>query len=159
MRGLTRPALKLAFMLVHDMNIAEDIVQDAFARLWASPKTPAAEPDFRRYLYRTIANLARDHHRKLGRLTALPVPERASLNPLDEVDRRTGGETLTAALKALPLRELQALYLRYLEDLSVAETARLMGAPQVTVRVLAYRGLARLRRNLAGNVSVDRVVT
>lgn len=159
MRSLGRPALKLAFMLVQDTNIAQEIVQEAFTRLWASAKTPAAESDFRRYLYRTIANLAHDHHRKLGRLSALPIPNRSLVNPLDEVERRSAGETLKTALGVLPLRERQALYLRYFEDQSFAETARMMGAPQVTVRVLVHRGLGKLRHILATDVSPDRVVT
>jgi RNA polymerase sigma factor (sigma-70 family) len=151
--------VKLAFMLVQDRSIADEIVQEAFTRLWASSKTPAAEPDFRRYLYRTIANLAHDHHRRLGRLSALPIPNRSPFDPLDEVERRRGGESLKTALRELPLRERQAVYLRYFEDQSFAETARMMGAPQVTVRVLVHRGLGKLRRILASDLSADRVVT
>jgi RNA polymerase sigma-70 factor, ECF subfamily len=158
-RSLGRPAVKLAFMMVQDKNVAEEIVQEAFARLWASSRTPAAESDFRRYLYRTVANLAHDHHRKLGRLSALPIPSRSPVDPLDEIERRSGGETLKTALLALPLRERQALYLRFFEDQSIAETARMMGAPQVTVRVLVHRGLGKLRRILASDLSADRVAT
>ena len=158
-RSLGRPAVKLAFMLVQDRSVAEEIVQEAFTKLWASPKTPEPESEFRRYLYRTIANLAHDHQRKLGRLSALPIPNANPLDPLDEVERRSGGETLKTALRALPLRERQALYLRYFEDQSFAETAHMMGAPQVTVRVLVHRGLGKLRRILASQLSADTVVT
>lgn len=146
-------------MLVQDRSIADEIVQEAFTKLWASPRTPATETDFRRYLYRTVANLAHDHHRKLGRLSALPIPSRSPIDPLDEVDRRSGGATLKTALLALPVRERQAVYLRYVEDQSFAETARMMGAPQVTVRVLVHRGLGKLRRILATDLSADRAVT
>ena len=158
-RSHARPALKLAFMLVQDTNIAQEIVQEAFTNLWASSRTPAVESEFRRFLYRTLANLARDHHRKRKRLLALPIPNQRLANPLDEVERRSGGETMKTALRALPLRERQAVYLRYFEDQSYSETARLMGAPQVTVRVLIHRGLGKLRHILATEVSTDRVVT
>ncbi len=57
-RSLGRPAAKFAYMMVHDIDIAQEIVQEAFARVWASPNTPSSEPEFRRYLYRTITNLA-----------------------------------------------------------------------------------------------------
>jgi hypothetical protein len=39
-------------MLVHDIDVAQEIAQDAFARVWASKNTPSAEVEFRRYLYR-----------------------------------------------------------------------------------------------------------
>jgi len=35
-------------MLTNNRAIAEELVQEAFARVWASPQTPRAEPDFRR---------------------------------------------------------------------------------------------------------------
>ena len=38
--------------------------------------------------------------------------------------------------------------LRYYEDLSEAEIARVLGIPAGTVKTLAHRGLARLRRSL-----------
>ena len=56
--SLARPATKFANVLVHDFDLAEEIVQEAFARMWASPNTPSNEIEFRRYLYRTITNLA-----------------------------------------------------------------------------------------------------
>lgn len=146
-------------MLVPDMSIAQEIVQEAFTKLWASSKTPTSEPEFRRYLYRTLANLAHDHHRARRRLAALPIPTRSPVNPLDEVERRLGGESIRLALLVLPLRQRHAVYLRYFEDHSIAETARIMGAPQVTVRVLVYRGLSKLRHHLAGDLAGNRAVT
>ncbi len=41
--SLARPATKFANVLVHDFDLAEEIVQEAFARMWASPNTPSAE--------------------------------------------------------------------------------------------------------------------
>jgi RNA polymerase sigma-70 factor (ECF subfamily) len=135
-------------MLVGDIEIAQDIVQEAFARCWASANTPSSEPDFRRWLYRVIANLARDHHRQRARFNALPIPPAASIDPLALFERRSGDEEVLQALRCLGLRERQAIYLRYFEDQSFAETARIMGMPQVTVRVLVHRTLGKLRRRL-----------
>ena len=52
------------------------------------------------------------------------------------------------ALRGLSLGERQAIYLRYFEDQSFRETARIMGRPQVTVRVLVHRALDKLRQRL-----------
>ncbi len=79
------------------------------------------------------------------------------LNPLDQVEKRAGDEAIKAALHVLGVRERQAVYLRYFEDLSFVETARIMGAPQVTVRVLVHRALGKLRRQLATERLTDKV--
>jgi RNA polymerase sigma-70 factor (ECF subfamily) len=63
-RTFEGPALRFALMLVRDRAIAEEIVQEAFARVWASPKTPSEEVEFRRWLFRAISNLATDHVRR-----------------------------------------------------------------------------------------------
>lgn len=144
-------------MLVHDIDLAQELVQEAFARVWASKNTPPSEVEFRRYLYRTITNLARTYRYRQMRAAALPVPSPALTDPLDEVDRRAGDAVLRAAVRELSLRERQAVYLRYYEDLSFAETARIMGAPQVTVRVIVHRALGKLRRKLEANVTTDKV--
>ncbi len=154
-RTLGRPAMKYANVLVHDMNLAEEIVQEAFARAWAAPTTPSAEVEFRRYLYRIIANLAHDYYRRQSR-RAKPNPQGPVLmDPVETAERRAAGAAMKRALNILGLRERQAVYLRYFEDLSVAETARIMAARQGTVRVIVYRALRKLRRHLSTNEVSD----
>jgi RNA polymerase sigma factor (sigma-70 family) len=156
-RTLARPAWKYAFVLVHDMDIAQDIVQEAFARLWASPNTPSTDVEFRRYLYRTIANLAHNYRRQQMQRAAVSVTAPEAANPLDEVDRRAGDQVLRAALRRLTLRQRKAVYLRYYEDRSFSETARIMGMPQVTARVIVHRALAKLRDRLQTSSTNDKV--
>jgi RNA polymerase sigma-70 factor (ECF subfamily) len=144
-------------MLVHDTDVAQEIVQEAYVRVWASKNTPSAEAEFRRYLYRTITNLAHNYRRQQLRTTIRQVSVPSPVNPLDEVDRRAGDADLRAAIRGLSLRERQAVYLHYYEDHSFAETARIMGAPQVTVRVIVHRALGKLRRKLNSNITTDKV--
>jgi RNA polymerase sigma factor (sigma-70 family) len=79
------------------------------------------------------------------------------VNPLELVEARASDEAMKAALNILGLRERQAIYLRYFEDRSFAETARIMGARQVTVRVMVHRALGKLRRHLSESSLSDRV--
>ncbi|MBM9460755.1 sigma-70 family RNA polymerase sigma factor [Nocardioides sp. zg-536] len=74
----------------------------------------------------------------LGR-AARPRPDRGPTR---------SGERLLAALRALPVRQRQAVVLRYLEDLSTAETAGLMGCTQGTVKRAAHDSLRALRSTL-----------
>jgi RNA polymerase sigma-70 factor, ECF subfamily len=147
-RSLSNRALRFALMNVGDIETAQDIVQEAFARCWASPNTPSSEVDFQRWLYRVIANLARDHHRQRIRFRSLPIPPAAAIDPVERIERRSEDDEVLAALRTLSLRERQAIYLRYFEDQSFANAARIMGSPQVSVRVLVHRALGKLRHRL-----------
>lgn len=156
-RSLSNRALRFALMNVGDLETAKDIVQEAFARCWASPNTPSAEADFHRWLYRVIANLARDHHRQRARFRNLSLPTPEPADPTERIERRSEDQELLSALRTLSLRERQAIYLRYFEDQSFADTARIMGGPQVSVRVLVHRALGKLRQRL-GSVPGKEVV-
>src|ERR1700686_280101 len=155
--SLARPATKFANVLVHDFDLAEEIVQEAFARMWASPNTPAPEVEFRRYPYRIITNLAHDYYRRQARRAELQAPDSMTVNPIDPVEERAGDESIRAALHILGLRERQAIYLRYFEDQTFAETARIMGKRQVAVRVMVHRALGKLRRHLSESSISDQV--
>jgi RNA polymerase sigma-70 factor (ECF subfamily) len=145
--SLGRPALKFAYMLVQDIDVAEEIVQEGFARAWASPSTPAEPTEFRRWLYRIITNLAHDHFRQRKQVAGV-VAAAAMPDPTAVVEGRSVDVSLTTALRSLTLAERQAIYLRYFEDQSFKETARILGRPQVSVRVVVHRALGKLRVKL-----------
>lgn len=156
-QSLNRRLLKFAFMQVQDYDVGQEIVQEAFTRAWVSPNTPRSEPEFRRWLYRAVTNLARDYQRRRLRFARLPVPTPRAIDPVDQVERRASDQALRAALQTLGLGERQAIYLRYFEDQSFAEIGRILGRPQVTARVLVHRGLGKLRRQLGSDAPTGRV--
>jgi len=145
---LGRPALKFAYMQVQQIDVAEEIVQEGFARAWASPNTPRDPIEFRRWLYRIITNLARDYFRDRKQTAAFAPASLRSDDPVNEAERRAIDESVASALRSLTLGERQAIYLRYFEDQSFAETARILGRPSVSVRVVVHRALGKLRRQL-----------
>jgi len=147
-RTLSHPALRYAHMLVLNRDIAQEIVQEAFARVWASPNTPSAETEFRRWLYRAIANLATDYHRHQARGARLPIPRLHALDPMEQVEQRDQRRLLLEMVERLNPKARQAVYLRYFEYRSVAETARILGMPQVSVREIVHRALGKLRRGM-----------
>lgn len=155
-RTLGRPAMKFANVLVHDIDLSKEIVQEAFARAWSASNTPSSEVEFRRYLYRIITNLAHDYYRRQSRRLNVASQAPTLMNPVEMVEKRAGDEAMREAMHVLGLRERQAIYLRYFEDQSFAETARIMGARQGTVRVMVFRALGKLRRELSSGGS-DRV--
>jgi RNA polymerase sigma-70 factor (ECF subfamily) len=135
-------------MLVQNRATAEELVQEAFARVWASPNTPSAEPQFRRWLYRTITNLARDYHRRRMLEARLLFWNPPPLDPIDEVVHRAEDRELLRAVLGLPFRDRQAVYLHYFDGLSFAEVGEVIGVNEVTARVRVHRALQRLRGRL-----------
>ncbi len=142
-------ALQLATLLVEDRAAAEDIVQEAFLRAWQSTRTPRDAAGFRRWLYRIVVNLARDHHRReavFGRLRLLPRP---ATDPGTVVEERATGASLADALRQLSRREREALYLRFFEDADYQEVAQVLGSREGACRVLIHRTLKKIAARLS----------
>ncbi len=155
-RTFERPAYHFAVMLTRDRAIAEELVQEAFARVWASPRTPSAEPDFRRWLYRAITNLSRDYHRRRVLESKLRFWAPPEVDPVEEVLHRAEDRDLLRAVIALPLKDRQAIHLRYFDGLPFADVAQVMGTTESAARVRVHRALNQLRGRL-GPSSVTEV--
>jgi RNA polymerase sigma factor (sigma-70 family) len=158
-RELEDGALGFAITLVHERETAEEIVQEAFTRTWASSRAPAEPPEFKRWLYRTILNLARDHSRRRTRWSMLRLWGPPPPDPVGEAERRADDAALAAALRTLSPRDRAAVHLRYFEDRSVFETAQTLGVSEENARVIVHRALARLRRALGANPMAEGVET
>lgn len=149
MREFSRPAYQLAMMLVSEQDTAHDIVQEAFVRLWRSPRTPRDRMAFKSWLLRTVTNLARDHHRHRTRWRGLQfwLPKPAD-NPEAEADRRRSDSALGAALRTLSRREQEAVYLHFFEGMPYEGVGQMQGKTSVASRVLVHRALGKLRAHL-----------
>ncbi|MEV6793691.1 SigE family RNA polymerase sigma factor [Streptomyces sp. NPDC051320] len=141
---------RTALLLCGDWHLAEDLVQTALGKAYASwSKVRRADhPDayVRTVLMRTYIS-----HTRLRRSAERPVsavPEGA----VAEADTALR-VTLLAALRELPVRERAVVVLRYWEDRSVAETANELGLSQGSVRNQSARGLSRLRELIDGEHS------
>jgi RNA polymerase sigma-70 factor (ECF subfamily) len=150
---LENNALGFAMTLVHDREKAEEIVQEAFAKVWAARNTPQARDEFKRWLYKAILNLARDQARQRKRWALLQFWAPPPPNPFDEVERRADDAALVDALRRLDARERAAVHLRYFEDRPFAETAETLGVSEDHARVIVHRALAKLRRSMASTVA------
>lgn len=143
--------LRTAYLLTGDAHDAEDVVQAALlrtARRWVR----AREVPYP-YARQVVVNLVKDRWRYLGRRPRRTGDDVESLDlacargerDLDRVGQR---DQLLRALEALPPKQRAVVVLRYLDDLSIEETARLLGTTTGTVKTHASRGLARLRAAL-----------
>ncbi|MFI6228451.1 SigE family RNA polymerase sigma factor [Micromonospora echinospora] len=142
--------LRSAYLLTTDRHAAEDLLQDVLERLYARWRRARGAPDA--YARRILVNRAIDRWRWRGRrreaaLADLEVP--AAGDHAEEVVVR---QFVLAALRTLPPRQRAAVVLRYLDDLSEAETAQVMRCSVGAVKSHTARGLARLRAGLPATV-------
>jgi RNA polymerase sigma-70 factor (sigma-E family) len=143
-------AVRLAYLLTGDREVAEDLVQDAFVKL-AGRLVHLREPGaFEAYLRATVVNLSRSYfrHRRVERHYLEQA--RAGEQPLasrinHSVDDR---DELWRALRRLTQRQRAAIVLRFYEDLPEIEVAEILQCAPGTVKSLVSRGLEKLRNEI-----------
>lgn len=142
-------AVRLATQLTGDRHRAEDIVADVFVKVYRRlQRGPIDQP--KAYLRRAVIN----HRNSWFRRQFLERAWNASKSTQTEEAHRPSDQiadrdAILWALDQLTLRARQVLVLRYYEDLSVDETAAVLGIASGTVKTTAHRAMMRLRELLA----------
>lgn len=145
-RAHYRELVRLAWLLLRDHESAEEVVQDAFIAMHGSWRRLRDPDKALPYLRQAVVNRCRSalRHRTVADRYVPPAPgeapsaEQTAMGLLNR-------DTLMHALAALPLRQREALVLRYYADLSEAQIADAMGISAGAVKSHASRGLAGLR--------------
>lgn len=134
-------AVRLGWLLSHDHGVSEDAAQNAFVKLrprFHVVNNPSA------YLRASVVNQIRDRARSLkrsdARLRLIGASE--TVSSLDQPSE------LIDVVAALPYKQRAVVVLRYWADLPEAEIASIIGVRPNTVRTLAARALATLRKAL-----------
>jgi RNA polymerase sigma-70 factor (sigma-E family) len=144
--------LRTAWMLTGDAAAAEDLLQTALARtwpLWARVSRGHPEAYVRTIMVRTNASWRSRfwHREKPTDLTSgtdhIRIEAYAGTDRSEQVTERM---VLVAALAQLPVRQRQAVVLRYFEDLAVRDVAEIMACSEGTVKSQTAKGLTRLRK-------------
>lgn len=129
---------------------AEDLTAQVFTRAVEQLDTDREPAQIAAWLYRVAQNATADYWRAFYRLPLVGVDHVApGWEPTDtggatpeEPDERTAVR-VEALLRSLPAHYRRVLELRFLERLSVAETAQALGVSNGNARVLQYRALRR----------------
>lgn len=135
--------VRTAYLICGDPHEARDLAQEALARAYERWRTVSRHDRPGAWCSRVVVNLALSSRRRRSRAARLPLRAEA-VDPEEPIDPQ-----LIAALRELGDQQRAVVVLRYLCDLSIAETADLLGKPQGTVRSLAAQATERLRTRLA----------
>ena len=130
----TRAVLVLA---LGDVDLAEEAAQEAFVRALTHWHRVDRLERPERWIYVVALNFARDVLRRRRRNNQMiAAPDAIGFD--ERIDDRL---EITRALKSLPYRQRQVVVLRYLADLTTAETAKAMGCAEGTVRAALHAAL------------------
>jgi RNA polymerase sigma-70 factor (ECF subfamily) len=130
---------------------AEDVVQEAFIRLWMRRKELRMEGSFKAFLYTMARNAAIDERRRFGRRAALAGradPPGPQPSPLATAEASELQVVAGQAIAALPPRRREVFRLARFEGLSYKEIAQLMGLSPQTVANQMSRALTELHEAL-----------
>lgn len=154
----------LAFLIpyVGDPGLAEDLVQEAFLRVFRGRAAYEPRGAFRTWLFAIARNLALDHlRRRRGSPEAAPLPQEEGVagtdpsgmpDPVPDALAVLGGRDAAAALRAalldLPEADRAVILLSRIEGLRYREIAEILGSTEGAVKVRAHRALITLRNRL-----------
>lgn len=144
-----RQLRRTAFLLCGDWHLAEDLTQTALTKVYQSWSRIENRDAVDGYARRVLLRVFLDERRRPWRREYSTVPGSASLDGVTQVEPTTDERgPLRTALRQVPKRRRAVLILRFWMDLSIEQTADLLGCSAGTVRSQASRGLNDLRRVL-----------
>jgi RNA polymerase sigma-70 factor (sigma-E family) len=152
--GVEDRLLRLATLLTGNLDEAEDVVAEVVARVYRRWQRGRLD-DPHAYLRVAVVNEVR----RRGRRSALDRRARSrrtgdGRGTTGVAERIADRQAVLTALQQLGERQRLAVVLRYVEDLSVADTAAVMGTSEGTVKSQVARALAALRTHL-GQLGAD----
>ena len=141
-----RTLVRLAALLVRDVATAEEVVQESFLAMHGSWRRLRDTEKALSYLRQSVVNRSRSvlRHRVVvdrNAPAAPPAAPSAEQGAITELER----SAVVSALRRLPLRQREALVLRYYLDLSEAQIASAMGISRGAVKSHTARGMSSLR--------------
>jgi len=151
-RRHTERYYRLAFRYLQNRESAEDVVQDAFLKLWEDPRRwqPDKNTKFTTWFYRVVVNLCLDWQKKKQ-----PVELNEDMPLLDDresadeaMQRKQEQLALERAIAALPERQRTAINLCYDEGLSNQDAADVMAINLKALQSLVMRAKATLKERL-----------
>ena len=157
----SRAAFSLAYRIAGDRGVAEDITQEAFLSMWRSHvRFDRERGSVRTWVlgivhHRTIDALRRNLVHERRRASAEGIEERHEAAELTDVEavRREEAREVRAALSALPGEQSRVIELAYYGGFTHTQIAEMLGEPVGTVKGRMRLGLAKMRRQMTGEMA------
>jgi RNA polymerase sigma-70 factor, ECF subfamily len=141
-----RRVFNFLYHMTRQREDAEDLTQQTFLKAYRHLDRVDPLRPLTNWLLTIARHNALNHFRSARKWEYVPDEiASAEPSPARQAETRDSADDLWArARRLLGRREFEALWLRFAEDLSTAETARVMGLTQIHIKVLVHRARQRL---------------
>jgi RNA polymerase sigma-70 factor (sigma-E family) len=138
---------RIAYLMVRDWHLAQDLSQLTLARMYASWPRIGRTADLNAYSRRVLMNAVFDQRKRRSdsEIVLADLPERPGERADGTAELHV---TLLRALATLPVRDQAIVVLRHWEDQSVETVAEIVGVSVSVVKMQSMRSLTRLRELL-----------
>lgn len=148
------PLFRFVYFKIHHRESALDIVQDIFTKVWIYICDGKKIEHEQAFLYRIARNAVIDHYKK-SRTSSLDAlleahPEDEPGTPNNDHDKTSDATIVQKLINTLPEEDAMVLYLRFVEDKSLDDIARLLGKTKNATTVKIHRAVEKLKA-LVGN--------
>jgi RNA polymerase sigma-70 factor (ECF subfamily) len=136
---------RFLFRATRDVEDTNDLAQDVFIKVYHGLGSFRGESRFATWLYRISTNVLNSHFRKQRLRSWLPLGEHPADEPTAEVSHNALHRNLLSQLPRLSKQERQVVILRGLQELSVADTARILDTSENVVKVAYHTARKKLK--------------
>ena len=151
------PIYKYVYFRVRNYDVATDIAQDVFLKVYEKGEVLDQETELR-LLYTMARNKVIDFFRK-KKTVSLPEDfqkeDTSILKPDEQVIRENDTEILFALLDQLPDADREIIIMRHLQELEYSEIAKIVDKEESGVRQIVSRGIRKLKELYENNYEQD----
>ncbi len=141
--------LRSAYLMCGHSSNAQDIVQETFCRALAALPGFRGEAEMYTWLFSIMRNVYLKHRRHERRffhfLARQPCTPHAGGDPAEHYERQSAQTHLLATLHKLPVKQREIIILRFVNDLKIADIARILSLPEGTVKSRLFKAGNRLQ--------------
>lgn len=149
--------LRLCYRFLKDLDLAEDVVQETFIKVFDRIHTFEARASFKSWLYQIAINTAKNKIRSF-RMDTTDI-ENVNLAVMADAERglihNAVSQLLQKYVEQLPFKQRTALVLRIYEDLSFKEIAQIMDCPYDTAKANYRHALLSLKDKMQNEIGVQ----
>jgi RNA polymerase sigma-70 factor, ECF subfamily len=141
--------LRSAYLMCGQSANVQDIVQETFCRALAALQDFRGEAGVYTWLFSIMRNVylkqLRRERRFLDFLSLQPRVWKAEGNPADHCERKSAHSHLLEAIRKLPAKQREVVILRFVDDMKIADIARILSLPEGTIKSRLFKAGARLQ--------------
>jgi RNA polymerase sigma-70 factor, ECF subfamily len=139
---------RFVYMKVGNKQVAEDITQDVFLKIWQHLVDKKNVKSFQAFIFRIARNTVVDHYRSSKQELPLDyMPESVEIveESILKADKNMDATILLKEIASLKSEYQEVLLLRYVEDMSIDDMAHVLSKDKNNIRVTIHRAISKLK--------------